>query len=265
MTDGRYSRQTFLGSNAESTFAACTVAVVGLGGGGSHIAQQLGHIGVHQLLLVDPDKVELSNLNRLVGATATDVALGTLKTEIAQRLLVGVNPKTMVETLPCAWQDAAQKLRDADIIFSCLDSYHARQDLEVTARRYMIPLIDIGMDVFLVDGKPQMSGQVILSLPGGPCMKCLGFLSEENLRKEADQYGAAGGRPQVVWANGVLASVATGIFVDLVTGWNGLSDRGEYLHFDGNQNLLWRSPRLEYAPKECLHFPHDSVGDPTFL
>src|SRR5205814_9026266 len=48
-------------------------------------------------------------------------------------------------------------------------------------------------------------------------MKCLGFLTEENLRQEANQYGAAGGRPQVVWANGILASLAVGILVDMAT------------------------------------------------
>ena len=95
-------------------------------------------------------------------------------------------------------------------------------------------------------------------------MKCLGFLTEDNLQKEAEQYGAAGGRPQVVWANGVLASIAVGLLVDLLTGWNGLSSAGEYLHFDGNTHLVSRSPRLAFAPKSCSHFPSTEVGDPVF-
>ena len=95
-------------------------------------------------------------------------------------------------------------------------------------------------------------------------MKCLGFLSNDNLRKEADLYGTAGGRPQVVWANGVLASIAVGLVVDLLTGWSALSTRGEYLHFDGNRHVVSRSPRLEYAPTICPHFPDESVGEPVF-
>jgi len=175
-----------------------------------------------------------------------------------------INPEANIETHSCAWQAAAQQIREADVIISCVDSYAARQDLEATARRYMIPLVDIGMDVFFVDQHAHVSGQVILSLPEGPCMKCLGFLTEENLRQEANQYGAAGGRPQVVWANGILASLAVGILVDLLTGWNGLPVRGEYLHLDGNQNVVTRSPRLDYVPKQCPHFPKESVGDPVF-
>jgi molybdopterin-synthase adenylyltransferase len=95
-------------------------------------------------------------------------------------------------------------------------------------------------------------------------MKCLGFLNDNNLQREAEKYGAVGGRPQVVWANGVLASTAVGLLVDLLTGWSGLPPEGEYLHFDGNTHSLSRSPRIEFAPANCLHFQADSVGEPLF-
>jgi len=245
-------------------FANCLVALVGLGGGGSHVAQQLAHIGFLHVQLYDGDTIELSNLNRLIGASFNDVQNRPKKVDIARRLMLSVNPNMKIESVASNWQLAAQSIREADVIVSCLDSYAARQDIEATARRFLIPLLDIGMDVHLIDGKPHISGQAILSLPGGPCMKCLGFLTEENLQKEAEQYGAAGGRPQVVWANGVLASIAVGLLVDLLTGWNGLSPRGEYLHFDGNTHLVSRSPRLEFAPRTCSHFPSGEVGDPVF-
>jgi len=245
-------------------FANCLVALVGLGGGGSHVAQQLAHIGFLHVQLYDGDTIELSNLNRLIGASFNDVKNRAKKVDIARRLMLSVNPNMKIESVASNWQLAAQSIREADVIVSCLDSYAARQDIEATARRFLIPLLDIGMDVHLIDGKPHISGQAILSLPGGPCMKCLGFLTEENLQKEAEQYGAAGGRPQVVWANGVLASIAVGLLVDLLTGWNGLSPRGEYLHFDGNTHLVSRSPRLEFAPRTCSHFPSGEVGDPVF-
>ncbi len=264
MMNDRFDRQSFLGRDAAHIFESCAVAIVGLGGGGSHIAQQIAHVGVRRLRLFDQDVAELSNLNRLIGASLADTEKSTLKVKIAERGVLAINPEAEVETHAGVWQSNALALRDADVIFSCVDSYVARQDLEATARRYLIPVIDIGMDVFLTEGRPHIAGQVILSLPNGPCMKCLGFLTEENLRREADQYGAGGGRPQVVWTNGLLASAAVGIFADLVTGWNGLSERGEYLHFDGNSNLLWRSPRLEHAPERCVHFPPEAVGEPVF-
>jgi tRNA A37 threonylcarbamoyladenosine dehydratase len=66
-------------------------ALVGLGGGGSHVAQQLAHIGLGNFLLIDPDFIEDTNLNRLVGATLEDVKLGTAKVDIAERVIKGVN------------------------------------------------------------------------------------------------------------------------------------------------------------------------------
>jgi len=258
----RHIRQSFLGPNSAELLGSATIGIVGLGGGGSHVAQQLAHLGIGRVLLFDPDKVELSNLNRIVGGTAADVEARTEKVEIARRLFLGVNPSAEVHTYAAPWQLAAEALREADIVVSCVDSYAARQDLEVSTRRFLTPLVDIGMDVHLVDGQPQMTGQVISSLPGGPCFRCLGFLTDENLRQEAELYGAAGGRPQVIWANGVLASLAVGLVVELLTGWQGPSLRAEYLHFDANQHVITRSPRLEYAPKKCSHFPADFVGEP---
>lgn len=258
----RYTRQTFLGSSAPQFLRAAKVAIIGLGGGGAHVAQQLAYVGLGHIQLYDPDRVDYSNLNRLVGATPDDARLHELKVKVAQRMVLAVNPEAHTEIFASKWQLAASPLREADVVISCLDSYAGRQDIESTARRFLTPLIDIGMDVHLVDGKPHISGQVILSIPEGPCLKCLGFLNDEVLRQEANQYGAAGDRPQVIWTNGVLASVAVGILVDLVTGWRNLQRRGEYLHYDGNTHELSRSPRLEYAPTSCTHFPLEEIGEP---
>jgi molybdopterin/thiamine biosynthesis adenylyltransferase len=263
MTD-RYERQSFLGRDAAHILANSVVAIAGIGGGGSHIAQQLAHIGFLNLRLYDGDTAELSNLNRLIGASLEDVQKETKKVDIARRMMLAINPQMQIETFASNWQQEAQSIREADVVISCVDSYAARQDIEATARRFLIPLLDIGMDVHLVEGRPHISGQVILSLPGGPCMKCLGFLNDKTLQQEAEKYGAAGGRPQVVWTNGVLASIAVGLVVDLLTAWNGVPTHGEYLHFDGNTHEISRSPRIQYAPTTCVHFPADAVGEPLF-
>jgi molybdopterin/thiamine biosynthesis adenylyltransferase len=260
----RQARQSFLGPNSAELLGDATVAIVGLGGGGSHVAQQLAHVGVGRVLLFDPDRIESSNLNRLVGGTAADVHSRTQKVEIARRVFLGINPVAEVYAHDVQWQLAAEALREADVVVSCVDSYASRQDLEVSARRFLMPLVDVGMDLHLVNEEAHMTGQVIASLPGGPCLRCLGFLTDENLRHEAELYGAAGGRPQVVWANGVLASVAVGLVVRLLTGWQCPRLRAEYLHFDANENILTRSPRVEYAPSSCEHFAIDFVGEPTF-
>lgn len=263
MSDERHSRQTFLGPGSEQVLAGCALGIVGLGGGGSHIAQQAVHVGVRDFVLHDADTVEDSNLNRLVGGTAADALLDVPKVHALERLIVGVAPGAHVEAVPARWQDSPEALRRCDVVIGCVDSFAQRHELEVFARRYLIPYIDIGLDVVAVAGEPpQMGGQVFVSMPGAPCLWCAGFLTDERLAKEADRYGDAGHRPQVVWANGVLASSAVGIVVDLLTDWTRSLRSSIYLSYDANVGTVSPHPRAPYLPSECEHYPPDEVGTP---
>jgi len=132
--------------------------------------------------------------------------------------------------------------------------------LEAHARRFLIPYIDIGMDVRVIEGEaPRMAGQVILSFPGKACMKCFGFLTDERLHAEASRYGDAGFRPQVVWPNGLLASAAVGIGMALATGWAEMRRVSPYLSYDGNAISLTQHRRLEYLDADTC--PHYSIAD----
>ena len=257
-------RQSFLGRNAAATFQTVRAAVVGLGGGGSHVVQQLVHLGVTHFLLFDSDSVERSNLNRLVGATLADIENATKKVDVAGRYIKGVNPNAIVEKFDKTWQESGAGIRNADVVFGCIDSYRARQELETTARRYFIPYLDIGMDVTRCEGRHFISGQVILSMPGQTCMKCMGFLTDEKLAQETARYGEAGDHPQVVWANGVLASTAVGKFVQLTTDWAGPKSLCAYDSYDGNSGRIAAHPRLQYSDTLCSHHPVAAAGDPVF-
>jgi molybdopterin-synthase adenylyltransferase len=263
----RTKRQSFLGSQSDKVLGDCCVAIVGLGGGGSHIAQQLAHLGVGNFFLIDPDRVEESNLNRLVGATAEDAAHGTRKTLVASRLIAGINPLARVSCVAEKWQESHEFFRGSDIIFACLDTYGDRYELEVAARRYLVPLLDLGMDVHEVAGGFSVSGQVILSMPGCLCMRCLGFLRDDLIAKEAANYGVAGRRPQVVWANGALASAAIGVFTQLFTPWHRAHADCVYLEYDGNNQMVATSNRLLHMRgKQCPHFLlFSDLGDPFWI
>jgi hypothetical protein len=263
MKKERSSRQTFLGDGAQALIEGAVVGVVGLGGGGSHIVQQLAHIGFLRYVIYDPDVVEESNLNRLVGATESDVPERRLKIDIAKRVIGGLQSKAVVEAYAQRWQEKSESLRACDLIFGCLDGFSERRELEAMARRFLTPLIDVGMDVHSVgDEPPRMGGQIILSIPGGPCMFCLGFLNERTIAREGERYGDAGSRPQVVWPNGVLASTAVGIALDLLTNWARAQLEVVYLEYDGNSGTLQPSSRIQYRPEgACPHYPKDGVGD----
>lgn len=258
----RFSRQSFLGLNSQERISTCVVGIVGLGGGGSHIVQQLAHLGFKRYVIYDDDVVEESNLNRLVGGTTIDVKASSSKLLVACRTIFGLQADAEVESLCCKWQEQPEPLRRCHIVFGCVDSYQGRQELEVTLRRYLVNYLDIGMDVHGT-ATPHVSGQVILSTPGGSCLKCLGFLTQEKLREEAARYGDAGGHPQVVWPNGVLASTAVGIAVNLITNWTGAAQGHEYLVYDGNRGTIQPSITLRNRTQfQCPHYPLDEVGDP---
>lgn len=263
----RFDRQSFLGEHSEDTFATCYVGIVGLGGGGSHVVQQLAHLGVKNFYLFDHDSVDETNLNRLVGAKAIDIRTQASKTAVARRVIKGINPGAQVRGKPGKWQDYAEVLRGCDVIFGCVDSFSERWQLETQARRYLIPYIDIGMDVHKVQGKFVIGGQVFLSMPGQHCMRCVGLITDDSLAREAAQYGEAGSRPQVVWPNGVLASLAIGVFVQLFTPWADFSLDTVYLEYEGNSQQVTSSRKPDVlAGITCPHYGRfEDLGDPFWV
>jgi molybdopterin-synthase adenylyltransferase len=101
-------------------------------------------------------------------------------------------------------------------------------------------------------------------MPGERCLRCLGVITDDLLAREAADYGAAGARPQVIWPNGILASTAVGLFVQLVTPWHRKSVGTAYLEYDGNTHTVTVSNRLTATEgKRCNHFSKiGDLGDP---
>jgi hypothetical protein len=95
----------------------------------------------------------------------------------------------------------------------------------------------------------------------------MGFFRQEKLNEEAHEYGAVGGRPQVVWPNGVLASTAIGIVIAILTGWSEHLDHCRYLAYDGNSGALVPHIRWQHLENRdhCEHFPLSAMGDAIFV
>ncbi len=259
-------RQSFLGAKSEQRLADVTVGLVGLGGGNSHVAQQLAHVGVGNFVLIDADLISLTNLNRLIGGTWWYVLKRTAKVAIMKRMILAINPKARVEIHRKQWQLAGDALKRCEVIVGGLDNVRGKDELDAFCRRFLIPYIDLGMDVHKLGGGHGhlVAGQVVLSEPGGPCLRCMGIVTEAALAEESRHYGSAGGRPQVVWSNGVLASLSVGLVVQMVTPWSRRAKPGAYLTYDGNSGFVAEAERFRRWSAFCTHYPDVAVGDMTF-
>jgi molybdopterin-synthase adenylyltransferase len=269
-TRGRLNRQTLaIGPASEEKLAAAAVAVVGISGGGSHAIGQLAHQGIGRLIAVDDDKVDESNLGRLIGATEADIDT-TLKVDVAERVVAGVDSSIRIVKIPDRFPSPAsiEALRGTDVIVSCVDRLDSREAINELARRYLIPLIDVGMSI-RSNGERLASadGQVIASLPGWACLRCW-FLTDADLaaeRRDApagyDRNPAAPGAAQVVSMNGVLASEACNCVLDLITGYSG-GRRGALIwQYEGRSGHL-EPCELPSRRPACPACAQEGHGDP---
>ena len=251
----RFSRNEGLfGAEGQKRIAATKIAIVGLGGLGSHLAQQLAYLGVANYGLLDFDIVTDSSLNRLVGAVHVDVAAATKKVAVAERMIAGINPDAMVRTADAsvAGPEAEPLVRAADVVFGCLDRDLARLQLTELCARYAKPLFDLASDVGGRDGKLWYGGRVLLC-DGKQCLSCLGLLDQREMardsmspeQREAHEriYGIArttleNTGPMVVSINGAVASIAVTEFMTLVTG---LREPFAYLNYLADQQVIRKS------------------------
>src|SRR5882672_11585793 len=91
--NSRYDRSIrFFGEEGQQKLRNTRAAIVGVGGVGSHMAQQLALLGVGSIALTDPEELDETNRNRYVTARACDNVPGTPKVDIGERLIKEINP-----------------------------------------------------------------------------------------------------------------------------------------------------------------------------
>jgi molybdopterin-synthase adenylyltransferase len=221
----RYERQLRLfGKCGQRRLASARVGLVGLGGIGAHVAQQLAYLGVRDYVLVDPDRVTGSSLNRLVGAVESDVLEGRFKVEVAERMITAIQPRAKVTglALPLSADEANQELADRHVVVGGLDDDLARIELIRTCVAARIPFFDGASDIDTESEPIIWGGRVAFSGQGERCPYCLDLLDQRAMQRSlmdagqqaADEaiYGVAaetltGAGPAVVSINGVIASL----------------------------------------------------------
>lgn len=254
----------FFGQRGQRILSKTTVAIVGLGGVGSIVAEYLARIGVGKLVLVDPDRIEESNLSRVVGATLDDVRSRNLKVDIASKHLLESSPKPIVETIAgdAAQCSTAMKLREVDYIFLAADSMRARLVCNALVQQYFVPAVQMGAKI-TADGEGNLQDVMAANRPmrpGSGCLWCSGFIDSTALALEAKSdeerkeqaYGTEQPNPSVIALNAVAASHAVN---DFLLDYLDLRQDPENAYFEHHHflsNTLTKSiPRKDQACPEC--------------
>jgi molybdopterin-synthase adenylyltransferase len=251
------SRIEFLGQGLQRLLKA-TVSVVGVGGGGSHIAQQLAHLALGTLVIIDPDVVEASNVNRVVCSSYLDI--GRHKALVLKRRLKGLGGN-IIPVLSRAEGDGGRAwIERSELVLGAVDGVRTRCNIETICRAALVPYIDIGLKIDVGDDGAikGIGGQVFVSAPGGPCTRCAGIVTEEGMLLDREEYAVGVPDQQVISLNGVLASQAANTAVALLTGFAPAFPPPRMLRFDG---LLHRMlPDLNVETISCHHYSMEAAG-----
>lgn len=222
------------GPSIQEALSELRVGVVGCGGTGSSVAEQLVRLGVQHFSLVDPDRLTASNLTRLYGSTADQV--GMAKVDVVADHLTSINPSVFVARHQSSLtvESTAKSLCDCDILFGCTDDNAGRLVLSRLATYFILPVIDCGVllsanvrsEVIGIDGR------VTTLVPAQACLVCRGridlrraaaeVLTPEERRRRADEgYAPAlgGVEPAVVSFTTAVAAAAVSEMLERLIGY----------------------------------------------
>jgi hypothetical protein len=220
-------RQAF-GEGTSSLLRALCVAVVGCSGTGSFVVEELARLGVGRLVLIDPDRVEEKNLNRIVNSSKEDAYLGVYKVHALAKAIarMGLNQQVTPMPVNLITQEAVMAVAECDIVFGCTDSVEARHILNRLATFYSMPYFDVGvrLDADGRGGISGISGAVHYLQPGRSSLLSREVYTMDQVeaegmrrtnpdlyqrqRREGYLRGVQEDRPAVITINGTFASMA---------------------------------------------------------
>ncbi len=270
-----FDRQTrAFGPEIQRLLQQLRIGVVGAGGTGSAVFEQLLRLGVGKLLVIDHDVIEASNLSRVHGSGVPDIGLP--KVALAARTAREAGLPSSVEVLQgdVTTEEVARRLRECDLLFGCTDRHLPRAILARLSTRYLIPIFDLGVVIDSASGQVRaVVGRVTTVLPGTSCLLCRGRIDPHQIRAEAlspeqRQGEAAEGYlpelgvmdPAVISFTTATASFAVADLLHRLTGYMGGRQSTETL-------LLFHHPevRSNAVPPEswcdCAQSPSWGRGD----
>lgn len=234
----RYSRHILLddiGVEGQQRLLDAHALVIGAGGLGSPVALFLGSAGVGHLTVIDPDVVELTNLQRQI---AHDMSrLGQSKAESVRARVAALNPEVQVHARVQRADAAALDMwvPEADVVLDCSDNYATRQAVNAACVRHRKPLVSgaaIGLDAQISVYDPRPGTQ--------PCYACV---FPPTLAFEEAACATMGVFAPLV---GIVGSVQAAEALKLLAGF-GTSLAGRLLMLDA-RSMRWEELQLARNP-----------------
>ena len=179
------------GTKHQNDISRIKVGIVGLGSVGCIVAESMARIGVANVTIIDPDRVEEHNLDRLLYATVKDI--GQLKVDLAKQRIQSnaTSEMAQVNALPVSIhnENAYAEALDCDLIFSCVDRPVARDVLNFVANAHLIPVIDGGVAVETDQQNDRLFSahwRAHIVTPYHQCMRCNGQYNTSDVTMELD-------------------------------------------------------------------------------
>jgi molybdopterin/thiamine biosynthesis adenylyltransferase/proteasome lid subunit RPN8/RPN11 len=222
------------GGAIQQALGQLRVAIVGCGGTGSAVAEQLVRLGVRRFSLYDPDRLSKSNVTRVYGSTPTDVE--GYKVDIISNHLKKIAPDAICEVSKSmiTLQQTAKRLSDSDVVFGCTDDNAGRLVLSRFSTFMLTPVIDCGV-LLTSDSKGVLigiDGRVTTLVPGQSCLVCRSRIDlvragtemltpDERKRREDEGYAPELGRvePAVVTFTTLVAATAVSELLERFIGY----------------------------------------------
>jgi molybdopterin/thiamine biosynthesis adenylyltransferase len=216
------------GSGTVDMLRRMRIAVVGCSGTGTPLIEQLVRLGVGKLVMVDPDRAEWRNLNRMYMTKAADANLSRFKVNALAETIghIGLATEVVPMAKDLATPGVIRAVAECDLVFGCMDSVAGRDLLNRLATFYSMPYIDLGVQLTSLPagGVDQITGAVHYLQPGESSLKSRGVYDSEDVRAELmkrddrveyekqllQKYirGVQENRPAVISVNSMVASMA---------------------------------------------------------
>jgi hypothetical protein len=225
------------GEKTYSVLKGMTVAVVGCSGTGSPLIEQLVRLGVGKIILIDPDVVEMKNLNRILHTSKKTAEEKLAKVDVLKRAIIEMGLGTKVITFQANIYDSKEALHaliECDVIFGCMDSVDGRYLLNQLCSFYLLPYFDLGVKLEAdgTGGINKICGSVHYIQPGKSSLLTRGLYTledvsaagqyrrnkdeYENLKKEAYIKNVNVNNPAVISVNMQIASQAVNEFLNRI-------------------------------------------------